>query len=141
MMQRIKIKNKSTSKLNIMFNFLKIIILNFIIRAFIRDLINDQIKLNFIKMLIFSERFLRDVYILTEKFRRIKKKFQKFKNEQTKQKKLNFLKNVIQRNIISIQIQTLKTSYYKKNQFYFFRSDDRHRTNNDFFFHANMRFV
>ena len=138
MMQRIEVKNKSTSEPNILLNFLKIVMFDFIIKIFIRKLIDDQVKLNFTKMLIFSERFFREMYILAEKFRRIKKKFQKFKDEQIKQKKLNLLKNVIQRNMTSIQIQIFRTLYHNKNQFYFFRSNDRHRIDNDFFFHTDV---
>lgn len=75
-----------------MFSFFELTMLNFIIRIFIRDLTNNQIKLNFIKMLILSKRFFRKIYVFVEEFKRTKKTFQKFKDKQIKQKKLNFLK-------------------------------------------------
>ena len=89
-------------------------------------------------MLISSERFFREMYILAEKFKKIKKKFQKFKNEQIRQKKFNFFRNIVQRNMISLQIQVLKTSYHNKKSFYFFCSEDKINHNQQFFY-INMR--
>ena len=138
MMQRIKAKNKFNSKTKIMFSFLKLVMLNFIIRIFIRNLNDEQMKMNFIKMLISSERFFREIYILAEKFKKIKKNFQKFKNKQIKQEKLNFLRNIVQRNMISFQIQVSKTSYHNKIFFYFFRFEKRIHHNQSLI-HINMK--
>lgn len=140
MMQKIEVKDKSIFNSGILLSSLERVMLDFIIRVFIRGLLDDQMRLNLIKMLTFSERFLRGVYILTKKSRRTKKKFQKFKNEQIKQKKLNFLRDVMQRNMISTQIQTLKTFYHSKDFFYFFKSDNHSDVINVHTFHIDMRY-
>ena len=138
MMQRVGAKNRPISGSGIILSFLRMAMLDSIIRAFIRGLIEDQVKLDSTKMLAFSERFLRGVYILVEESRRTKKEFQKFKNEQAKQEELNFLRDVVQRNMTSIQIQALRASYHNKDQSYLFRSDDRHRTSSGPSFHTGV---
>ena len=55
-------------------------------------------------MLISAKRSFREAYILIEKFKQIKKEYQKFKNKQFKQKKLDFLRKMIQKNMSSSQI-------------------------------------
>ena len=69
--------------------------LDIIFRAFIRGIIDEEVKYLVLKYMVFSDRFLLGIYIAAEEARRAKLEFQKFMEEERKFKKFNFYKFVV----------------------------------------------
>ena len=95
-----------------------------VLKFFFKNLYDENVKRKITKILTFSNRFLREMYVVTKKSKRIKQKFQKLQNEKNQLKILNFYKNIVKRNMFSKQIQVLMIFYTNQHvSFYFFRSN------------------
>ncbi len=92
-MSRVGAKNRKSIITTL--TLLKSAIFNIILRAFIRDIINKEVKYLVLKYIISSDRFLLGIYTTAEEARRAKLKLQKFIKKERKLKKLNFYKSVI----------------------------------------------
>ncbi len=84
---------------------------NVIMKSFVRDLLNDDIRKKTIRELIMTNRFLRELCNLTEDVDRAKKKFHKFMKEKNKIKKLTFYKEMISRSISQDKVQVMLIFY------------------------------
>ena len=93
-MQRVKSKNRF---LTIALNIFESIMLNIIMRAFVKNIIDFDVKKKAIKNLIAIDRFLKVIYNLAKKARKIKLKIKKQMNEEFKIKKLKFYRALIQK--------------------------------------------
>ena len=121
MMQRVNVKNRLSQK-NEIFFFLKAIMFDNVLKFFFKSLYDENVKRKITKILTFSNRFLREMYVVTKKSKRIKQKLQKLQNEKNQSKVLNFYKNIVKRNMFSEQIQILMIFYTNQHvSFYFFR--------------------
>ena len=112
LMQRINAKNKFVFAAAIILILLEFAMLNIILRAFIRDLLNFEIRKKIIKNMISSNRSLRTIYQLTKKTRRINIEIKKLFDEKLKYDELSFYKNLAQRNLFRHQIEILLTEYH-----------------------------
>ena len=74
---------------------IEFIILNTILRLFIRELRNYKIRVEITREIIFSNRSLRLVYYIIKKARCINKEIQKLYNKKFKSDKLVFYKNLV----------------------------------------------
>ena len=112
LMQRIDAKNKFAFVVAFTFTLFEFAMLNIILRAFIRDLLNSKIKKKITKDMISSNRSLRTIYQLTKEARRINIEIKKLFDEKLKYDELSFYKNLTQRNLSRHQIETLLTEYH-----------------------------
>ena len=110
-MQKIKIKNRIVNINIVSLNLLKSIILNIIIKVFIKSLMNNNVRRETTRKLTFINRLLKFVYNLTKKTRRIKLKIKKFLNKNFKNKKLKFYRDLMQKIISKTQLNFMITSY------------------------------
>ena len=98
--------------------------LNNVLKSFFKNFFDENVKRKTTKILTFSNRFFREMYVIAEKSRRTKQKFQKLQNEKNQFNALNFYKKIVKRNMFSEQIQVLMTFYTNQHiSFYFFRSN------------------
>ena len=112
LMQRINAKNKSAFVVTITLILFEFAMLNIILRAFIKDLLNSEIRKKTTKDMISSNRSLRTIYQLAEKTRRINIEIKKLFDEKLKYDELSFYKNLTQRNLFRHQIKILLTKYH-----------------------------
>ena len=114
MMTRIEVKNRSMLIFTLVdiFFLLKAAMLNIILRAFIRNLLNFEIKKKVTKNIINFDRSLRFIYRMIEKTRRINLKIQKLFEKNLKRNELFFYKQLIMKNLFKIKIDFFLTKYY-----------------------------
>ena len=110
-MQRVDAKNRS-SIVDFVLILLKSIMLNIILRVFIKDLTNIEVRKKVTRDMTFTNRSLKTIYQLTEKTRRTNPKIQKFFDDELKQDELIFYKSLAQQNISTHQIQAMLTNYH-----------------------------
>ena len=110
-MQRVEIKNRSFSDI-IFLTLLESVMLNIILRVFIKKMSDFVIQKETIRIMTSQNKSLRSVYNLAEKARRINLKIQKLFEQKMKIKKLQFYKNLAQRNLIKSQIEALQAFYH-----------------------------
>lgn len=91
---------------------LKSTILDTIIKAFIRGIMDEDIKILILKGLVSAERSLLTVFIVAEEAARAKIELKKLQNEKLRYRDLQFYKNVVQRNMPSQQIKTILAFYH-----------------------------
>ena len=111
-MQRINVKNKFAFVVAIIFILFEFVMLNIILRAFIKNLLNFEIRKKIIKNMISSNRSLRTIYQLAKKTRRINIEIKKLFDEKFKYDELSFYKNLTQRNLFRHQIEILLIEYH-----------------------------
>ena len=104
----------STSVLAILLTLMKSAVLKMVMKAFVRDLIDEDIQLRATEDLATSDRSLRGVYALAETARKIKMKLKKMADEREKLRELQFYKSLVQKNMSRTQIEALLTTYDKK---------------------------
>jgi len=90
---------------------LKSTILDTIIRAFVKDLTNANIKLKIIRTIIAIDRLLKVTYNLVEKIQYTKIKIEKFQEKKFKNKKLDFYRILVQKTISKTQLNLFITIY------------------------------
>ena len=112
LMQRIDAKNKFVFAATIILILLESVMLNIILRAFIKNLFDSKIRKKVIKNMISSNRSLRTIYQLIEKIRRINIEIKKLFDKKFKYDELSFYKNLAQRNLSRHQIEILLTEYH-----------------------------
>ena len=112
LMQRINAKNKFAFVAAIILILLEFAMLNIILRAFIKDLLNFEIRKKITKNMISSNRSLRTIYQLAKEIRRINIEIKKLFDEKFKYDELSFYKNLAQRNLFRHQIEILFIEYH-----------------------------
>ena len=95
----VNVKNKLISIFATTFFLLESTMLNIILRFFIRDIDDYEIRKEVIRDMIITNRFLRFVYNFVEKTRRINVKIQKLANEKSKSNELLFYKFLMKKNL------------------------------------------
>ena len=90
---------------------MKSTILDTIIRAFVKDLTNANIKLKITRTIIAIDRSLKVTYNLIEKIQRTKIKINKFQEKKFKNKKLDFYRILVQKTISKTQLNLFITIY------------------------------
>ena len=100
MLQRVNVRDRSTlvsTTINSIHTLtaIEFIILNTILRLFIRELHNYKIRVEATREIIFSNRSLRLIYHIVKEAHRINKEIQKLYNEKFKSDELAFYKNLV----------------------------------------------
>lgn len=111
-MQRVDVKDRSTFISFTTFTLLKSVMLNTILRAFIKEILNHIVQRKITRNMIATDKLLKSIYNLAEKMRCTNLKIQKLFNEKIKSKELIFYKNLIKRNMFKSQINALMTAYH-----------------------------
>ena len=108
MMQRIDDKNRFFT---IVFNILKSIMFDIIMKTFIKNIIDSNVKKKTIKKLTTIDRFLKITYNFAKKIKRIKLEIKKQMNEKFKIKELKFYKTLTQKFMFLIQLKSFMIFY------------------------------
>ena len=98
-MQKVEVKDKSDSA-TLLF-MLKSIMLNTVLKIFIKNIIDQKIRKEIIRNMTSVVKSLKLIYQLTEKVRKINLKIQKLFEKKIKQDELLFYKNLIKRNLFA----------------------------------------
>jgi len=85
--------------------------LNIVIRAFVRDLANSNVRIKITWAIVTIDRFLKVIYNLIKKTCRIKIKIKKLQNVEFKNKELEFYRIFAQKVILKTQLNSLITIY------------------------------
>ena len=93
------VKNKFIAMFVAAFSLLESTILDIILRSFIRDINDHEIRKKVTRNIIIINRSLRFVYNLIEKTRRINMKIQKLIEEKNKSNELLFYKSLVKKNL------------------------------------------
>ena len=104
-------KNKLISMSAAVFSLFESTMLDIILRSFIRNIDDHEIRKKVIKDMIIIDRFFRFVYNLVEEARRINVKIQKFAKEKSKSNELLFYKSLMKKNLSKQQMTSLLTSH------------------------------
>ena len=70
--------------------------------------------------MISADKFFRDMYVMIEKSKQIKQKFQKFQKKKNQAKIFNFYKKIVERNMFFNQIEILMIFYTNHHVFILF---------------------
>jgi hypothetical protein len=111
LMQRTETRDKQFVRNSILF-FLKFIMLDTILRTFIRELFDSKIRKKVIRKMISANRSLKMIYQLAKKARRTNLKIQKLYDEELRRDELKFYKNLTQNNLSKHQIEVMFASYH-----------------------------
>jgi hypothetical protein len=113
LMQRADVRDRSNLHADefILFS-LKSVMLNIILRAFIRDLIDSEIRREVTREMISFDRSLKIIYQLIEKTRRINIEIQKLYDEEMRQNELFFYRELIQQSLSQTKIEIMLTQYH-----------------------------
>jgi hypothetical protein len=111
LMQRAETRDKQFTR-NSILSSLKFTMLDMILRAFFRELFDLEIKKKVTREMISENRFLRMIYQLAKKARRINLKIQKLYDEELRRDELKFYKNLTQNNLSRHQIEVMFTFYH-----------------------------
>ena len=95
----INVKNKFISISVIAFSLLEFAMLDIILKFFIRNIDDHEIRKKVIKNIIIIDRFFRFVYNLAKEARRINVKIQKLAKKKNKSNELLFYKSFIKKNL------------------------------------------
>ncbi len=116
LMQRIDARDRSQSSLAHVSDFilfsLESVMLDIILRAFIRELFDSEIRRETTRDMISSNRSLKTIYQLIEKARRINIEIQKLYEKEIRQNKLSFYRDLTQQFIFQIKIEIMLTQYH-----------------------------
>jgi hypothetical protein len=113
LMQRVDARDRSNSHADeFILSSLKSVMLNTILRAFIRELFDSEIRREAIRDMISSNRFLKTIYQLTKETRRINIEIQKLYEKEIRQNELSFYRDLIQQSISQIKIEIMLTQYH-----------------------------
>ncbi len=112
LMQRVRAKNRPASNFSTILTLLKSVMLDTILRAFIKEIKDHTVRKEAIREMTAADRSLKSVYNLTEEIRRINLKIQKIYEEKIKSKQFTFYKDLAKRNMSRNQIDALITVYY-----------------------------
>ncbi len=93
-------------------SFLKLIMLNIILRTFIRELFELEIRREATREMISLNKSLKIIYQLIEKTRRINIEIQKLYDEEIRQNELSFYRKLIQQSLSQTKIKVMLTQYY-----------------------------
>jgi hypothetical protein len=92
--------------------FLKSIMLNIILRTFVRELFESEIRREATREMISSDRSLKIIYQLIEKTRRINIEIQKLYDEKVRQNELSFYRELAQQSLSQAKIEAMLTQYH-----------------------------
>ena len=107
LMLKYEIKNRFLTK-NLF--FLKFVILNVIMKIFVRDFLNDEIRKKTIRELFAVEKSLQKLCLLTKNVDKSKKKISEV-HEKKKFRKLKFYKNMMQRFMFKNRLEIMLINY------------------------------
>ena len=93
------IKNKSVLIFATIFTLLKSIMLDMILKFFIRNINNHEIRKEIIRDMIVINRFFRFVYNFVKKTKHINIKIQKLTKKKSKSNELLFYKSLMKKNL------------------------------------------
>ncbi len=91
---------------------LKSAMLDTILRAFIRDLIDPEIRREATRDMTSPNRSLKTIYQLTEKARRTNIEIQKLYDEEIRQNELSFYRELTQQSLPQAKIEAMLTQYH-----------------------------
>jgi beta-glucosidase/6-phospho-beta-glucosidase/beta-galactosidase len=112
-MQRIDARNRSSSHVDeFILSFLESIMLDIILRAFIRELFDSKIRREATREMISLDRSLKIIYQLTEETRRTNIEIQKLYDEEVRQDELSFYRELTQQSLSQIKIEAMLTQYH-----------------------------
>ncbi len=106
LMQRIDARDRFLAKKSIL-SSLKSAMLNIILYAFIRELIDSKIRREAIRDMISANKFLKTIYQLAKKARRINIKIQKLYEKEIRQNELSFYRHLILQFLSKIKIEII----------------------------------
>jgi hypothetical protein len=109
LMLRVNVKDKIDTESSL--SLLEFVTLNVIMKSFVRDLLNDDIRKKTIRDLIMTDRFFKNLCNLTKNVDRVKKKFHKLMKEENKTRELIFYKKMINRSLSQKRVQAMLVSY------------------------------
>ncbi len=109
LMLRVKIRNRTETELSLF--LLEFVILNVIMKSFVRDLLNDDTRKKTIRDLIMIDKSLKDLCNLTKNVDRVKKKFHKLMKKENKTKELIFYKKMINKSTFQDKVQIMLIFY------------------------------
>ena len=107
LIQRVGTRDRFTSAAITGLTTLKSSMLDIILRAFIRDFNDHELRKEVTRRMTSITRSLRVIYSLAEEARRINIKIQKLDNEKARFEKLEFLRSLIRKNMSLYQIASL----------------------------------
>lgn len=108
LMLRYGVKNRSIAS-NLF--LLKSVILDVIMKTFVRGLLDDEVRKKTIRGLFTTKKSLRGFCSLTKNADRSKREFQKLMKEENKSRELKFYRNMIQRTMPQDRIEAMLVSY------------------------------
>jgi hypothetical protein len=114
-MQRIDVKDRSSSISHVdefILSFFKSVMLDIILRAFIRELFDSEIRREVTREMISFDRSFKIIYQLIEKARRINIKIQKLYDEEIRQNELSFYRKLVQQSLLQTKIEAMLTQYH-----------------------------
>ncbi len=113
LMQRVDARDRSNPHADeFILSFLKSVMLNTILRAFIRELFDSEIRREAIRDMISSNRSLKTIYQLTKETRRTNIEIQKLYEKEIRQNELSFYRDLIQQSISQTKIEIMLTQYH-----------------------------
>jgi hypothetical protein len=115
LMQRVDARDRSVQNSHaseFTLSFLESAMLNIILRAFIRELVDSEIRRKTTRNMISSDRFLKTIYQLVEKTRRINIEIQKLYEKEIRQNEFSFYRDLAQQFISQVKIETMLTQYH-----------------------------
>ncbi len=115
LMQRVDVRDRSSSISHaeeFTLSSLKSVMLDIILRAFIRDLIDSEIRREVTRDMTSSDRSLKTIYQLIEKARRTNIEIQKLYDEKVRQNELFFYRELAQQSLSQTKIETMLTQYH-----------------------------
>jgi seryl-tRNA synthetase len=92
-------------------SLLKSAILDVIMKTFVRELHDDDVRKKTIRELIAADRSLRRLCTMTENANRSKREFRKLMKKENKSRKLKFYKEMIQRIMSKEKIESMLASF------------------------------
>jgi hypothetical protein len=113
LMQRVDARDRSNLHADeFILSSLKSVMLNTILRAFIRELSDSEIRREAIRDMISSNRSLKTIYQLTKETRRINIEIQKLYEKEIRQNELSFYRDLTQQFISQTKIEIMLTQYH-----------------------------
>ena len=117
LMQRVGLKDRQVATTLPTLTSVESAMLDTVMRAFIRGLINPEIRMEATRAMASGDRSLRMIYNLAEEARRTNVELQKLHDEEAQSDELQFYKSLVQKNLPSHQVASLIASYQASRTF------------------------
>lgn len=117
MLQRVGVRDRPAPSSTITsLSAVESIMLDMILRAFIRGLLDHNIRVEATRGMASQDRSLRSVYHIAEEARRINEEIQRLYDEESKTDELQFYKDLVQKNLPQHQLASLLASLQASKQ-------------------------